>query len=239
MKLTLFIDTSLFGASLALCSLSGENPFWSDFYEQKGAADSAISKMLDEGLKRTNATIQDIHSVVVSHGPGSFTGIKVGLAWAYGFQAGHNSKMLGLSSLACGLEALSQNLSLANLAILIPISRREAFLCWREMNEIKFDSLTLGSLSAANTLDKLVQQGCSFALIGPGEPTIAWFNSMKIDAHTILITEFMRLAMQGMIRRAKGLGLSAFQDRPVEPYYFKRSSVEEKFDLLKDPSNGS
>ena len=92
MKLCLAIDTSLYGTSLALFDLAQKNTvLWQGVHAAKGAADAALARLLEEGLTHSNYTLSDINFIVVAQGPGSFTGIKVGLAWAYAFVRGRNS----------------------------------------------------------------------------------------------------------------------------------------------------
>ena len=73
------------------------------------AGDSSISRAeellpnIDRILTANRATKGDLTSIVVSTGPGSYTGIRVGLATAFGLRAALEVPCFGLTS----LEALS------------------------------------------------------------------------------------------------------------------------------------
>ena len=237
MTLTLFIDTTLSGAALALVSYEAVGKRVQPFVRiqaQKGAADSAICRMLAEGLSELGKEIHDIRSVVVSCGPGSFTGIKVGLAWAYGFQAARKDNVLvGLSSLAEGQAELARTHAPQKIVVLLPISRREAFLCSQdEEAKVCYASIVLFS-EAAETVLKAHSES-SFCLIATEFSLRDWFLKLGLRIREYAMAEFMQIAMDGLIAKAETLDLCSLQSRMILPAYFKKSTVEEKLNL-KDP----
>jgi tRNA threonylcarbamoyladenosine biosynthesis protein TsaB len=58
-------------------------------------------------LKSADVTIADLDGVAVSLGPGSFTGLRVGLAIAKGMCLGSGMNMVGVPTLDCIAESLS------------------------------------------------------------------------------------------------------------------------------------
>lgn len=58
-----------------------------------------IMVMIDELFKLTNTTINDIDKIAVSIGPGSFTGIRIGVAIAKGLASATNCKIVGVNEL--------------------------------------------------------------------------------------------------------------------------------------------
>ncbi len=91
--ITLAIDTSTAACTAALFD-GGRCVAQADELIGRGHAER-LAPMLDELLDGRNAD-----AILVGVGPGSFTGIRVGLAAASGLAIGWNSKLLGLSSLA-------------------------------------------------------------------------------------------------------------------------------------------
>jgi len=54
-----------------------------------------VGKYVEEGLKKTN---RPVRLVVVAIGPGSFTGLRIGLSYAQGFCFGKNIPIIGISN---------------------------------------------------------------------------------------------------------------------------------------------
>jgi len=61
--------------------------------------------IVDQILKNLNLKLEELDGIAVSVGPGSFTGIKIGMATAMGLSLSKNIPMVGISS----LEALAYN----------------------------------------------------------------------------------------------------------------------------------
>ena len=62
--------------------------------------------MIDKAFKTTNLSLKDMDLIVCDIGPGSFTGIRIGVATAKGFKDALNIPLIGISS----LEGLAYNL---------------------------------------------------------------------------------------------------------------------------------
>lgn len=65
-----------------------------------------LMPMIDNAFKKSNLHLKDIDLIVCDIGPGSFTGIRIGVATAKGFHDSLNIPLVGISS----LEALAYNL---------------------------------------------------------------------------------------------------------------------------------
>ena len=100
-QLAVFIDTSLKGICLGIADLdSSSNEFlWKFYNPSKFGSASVLTDALHTALFQLKCKAEDLRNVVVSVGPGSLTGIKVGLSWCYGLGvANPNTAYLGLSS---------------------------------------------------------------------------------------------------------------------------------------------
>ena len=58
-----------------------------------------LAKEIDECLKVNNITAKDVNKVVVTNGPGSYTGIRIGLTFAKVFASALNLELVLISSL--------------------------------------------------------------------------------------------------------------------------------------------
>ncbi|HWP79352.1 MAG TPA: tRNA (adenosine(37)-N6)-threonylcarbamoyltransferase complex dimerization subunit type 1 TsaB [Candidatus Acidoferrum sp.] len=60
-----------------------------------------LAPMLDELLRETGTTAGQIDLIAVTAGPGSFTGIRIGLATVKGFAFAHDTPCQAISTLSC------------------------------------------------------------------------------------------------------------------------------------------
>ena len=100
----LAFETSAKAASVALLEngkLLGES------YQNTGLTHSqTLLQMAEDMLKTCGKTPADIKAVAVASGPGSFTGVRIGVAAAKGFAWGGEIPCVGVST----LEAMAENL---------------------------------------------------------------------------------------------------------------------------------
>ena len=103
MKILAF-ETSAKAASVALMEngkLLGES------YQNTGLTHSqTLMVMAEDLLKACSLTAKDVEAVAVAAGPGSFTGVRIGVAAAKGFAWGGELPCYGVST----LEAMARNL---------------------------------------------------------------------------------------------------------------------------------
>ena len=100
-QLAIFIDTSLKGICLGIADLASRSDefLWKVYNPDKFGSASVLTDGLYKALSQLECKTEDLHNVIVSVGPGSFTGIKVGLSWSYGLGVTNpNTVYLGLSS---------------------------------------------------------------------------------------------------------------------------------------------
>lgn len=62
--------------------------------------------MLESGLEKSGYTIKDVELIAVTNGPGSFTGVRIGVSMVKGLAFGKNVPCVGVST----LESLAYNL---------------------------------------------------------------------------------------------------------------------------------
>ena len=60
---------------------------------------SALPLFIDEVIKRTNVSLTDIDAIAVSEGPGSYTGLRIGVAAAKGLCYALEKPLIGVSTL--------------------------------------------------------------------------------------------------------------------------------------------
>ena len=107
--------------------------------------------LIENLLKECNLTIDDIDGYVVSKGPGSFTGLRIGMATIKGMSFGNNKPYISISS----LDALAYNLISFN-GIICPIMdalRENVYTALYKNNNDNLEKITDYT---AMDIDKLV-----------------------------------------------------------------------------------
>ena len=105
MKILAF-ETSAKAASAAVMA---DGKLLAECYQNTGLTHSqTLMVMAQDLLKQLNLTAKDMDAVAVAAGPGSFTGVRIGVAAAKGFAWGRETPCVGtstLESMALGLGA--------------------------------------------------------------------------------------------------------------------------------------
>ena len=102
--LILAFETSAKAASVALF---GNGKLLGESYQNTGLTHSqTLMVMAEDMLKTARKTAQDVEAVAVAEGPGSFTGVRIGVAAAKGFAWGSGIPCYGVST----LEAMALSL---------------------------------------------------------------------------------------------------------------------------------
>ena len=110
----LAVDTTSNAASVALVE---DNVLVGEFVlNHKKTHSQEILPMIDEVLRRANCEVSDIDLFAAAKGPGSFTGLRIGIATIKGLAHSVNKPVIGISK----LEALAYNMPFCE-HIIVPI----------------------------------------------------------------------------------------------------------------------
>lgn len=107
----LAFDSSATAASVALCD---DNKVVAEFFTNTSLTHSkTLVPMIDAVLKNTDSTLSSVEAIAVSNGPGSFTGVRIGVAVAKGIGFGCDIPCVEVST----LESMAQNLVLTDCLV--------------------------------------------------------------------------------------------------------------------------
>jgi tRNA threonylcarbamoyl adenosine modification protein YeaZ len=120
----LAIDTS--GANQALVVLNGRLVVADDWVRRRG--DPPVLARLDQLVKRAGARPDDLEAVLAARGPGSFTGLRVGLALAAGLAYARHVPLY----LADSLPILARRASGDPVRVALRDAGRGEVYAWRE-----------------------------------------------------------------------------------------------------------
>ncbi len=131
----LAFDLSTVGSQIGLLRESDKKVFhFSKFDHSFG---SMIGDRVSQILKEEGIARSHVKKVLVQTGPGSFTGIKVGLSFAYGFVQGSHKPTTSI-----GYSALLQLASLyPNTPFVLPATRQTAYVSHLSNGKVHLDIL--------------------------------------------------------------------------------------------------
>jgi tRNA threonylcarbamoyladenosine biosynthesis protein TsaB len=100
----LAIDTS--GQNLGLALVKDDRAAFSILLKPGLKHGEILQNSVAEFLEKSDATLGDLRAIAVTLGPGSFTGLRIGLAAVKGYSYALNIPITGLSALEAGAHAI-------------------------------------------------------------------------------------------------------------------------------------
>jgi tRNA threonylcarbamoyl adenosine modification protein YeaZ len=121
----LIIDSASSSVMRIGVSLSNGDAPYLEMHDRFKYSES-IMTMIDEVLHRENLTLNSLKGIIISTGPGSFTGLRVGMAVAKGLAVSLKIPLLGISIFNAVVERIYANYK--ETAVVIPSRREEYYL---------------------------------------------------------------------------------------------------------------
>lgn len=170
----LAIDTSATAASVALCD---ENKLIGEFFiNTKLTHSRTLMPMVENLLSNTNMQTSDITAIAVNCGPGSFTGVRIGVAAAKGLAFADDLPCIEVST----LESLAYNMQSAKGIICSVMDARcsQVYNALFKCNGAKLERICDDrALSITELCDEL--KGFNERIILVGDGAELCYNAMK------------------------------------------------------------
>ncbi len=115
MTYILNIETATTNCSVSL-SKEGETFVLKEDYNNNYSHAERLHVYIDEVLKEANISIKDLHAVAISKGPGSYTGLRIGVSAAKGLCYALNIPLIAIPT----LEVLAQQINEKH-AVIVPM----------------------------------------------------------------------------------------------------------------------
>lgn len=141
MSITLVIDTSTSRTSVGI--VQEGVLMWSGFRDGATAHGPALPALVQEAI-----TGQSIDEVVVGMGPGPFTGLRIGIAFAQSFALARNISVRGV----CSLDAIAAQVDGKDFIITVDARRKEVYWA-RYRNGIRVGEPSVSFPSAVTGAD--------------------------------------------------------------------------------------
>lgn len=129
MNFDLIVDTSRKGISMALCA----DTVYEEIVDPSGKGE-ILSASLDSLLDKVGTTLDDVKRVMVTVGPGSFSGLRTGVAFCQGLCFSGKRNLYGVTT----LQALACFAGAADETVAVVIRARNGFWYLRLNNEESF-----------------------------------------------------------------------------------------------------
>jgi tRNA threonylcarbamoyladenosine biosynthesis protein TsaB len=177
-------------------------------------------------LSSNGYTINDVHLVVFTLGPGSFTGIRVGLAFCKGMNAGGNIPLVGVPT----LDVLASPFSFMEGYYLFPLidaKKGEVFSSMYHVSEGHVQRLTDYTSIKPERLTDVIKTPC--ICFGTGlslcEPLLSGMHDVLIIREGFSKISGEALIKEGLIRE------KILDKKSLEPIYCRKSEAEIKFNV--------
>ena len=221
--LTLAIDTATKVCTVALCR---DTKILAEYSINMGMTHSeGLLPQLDQLLARTGVKKEEIELLAVSMGPGSFTGLRIGLATAEAMAYSWQCYLHGVDT----LKALAYNIQLEG-RVLAPVldaqkgNFYQALYEWRAGELVELAPVAV--VSRERALERIALQGMPALLLGEYDKLV----KAGLPDFVQPAPEALRLPRASSVALAAKKDFDAANDKKIfglEPYYIRRSEAEE------------
>lgn len=186
MEKFLLIETSTDACSVALAE--GNRIIASDFIQEFKAHAKRLVPMIEALLQKTDTTLDQCCAVSVSEGPGSYTGLRVGVSSAKGICYGAGIPLLGVSTLDVLAQMGMENITCSN-AVIVPMldARRMEVYCAQYNAKGERISDVKAEILDENSFEEMFQKYDQVIFVGDGAGKFrSCLNESKLEKATIV-----------------------------------------------------
>ena len=187
--------------------------------------------LVDELSKFANMTINDVDAFACSIGPGSFTGLRIGMATAKAIAHVNDIPVIGVNS----LEALAANMNLCDKKIcsILDAPRNQVYTGRYHYEGTKLVEIKeIGIQPIDELLEELSQSGEEWILVGEAvykyEDKIREISNIEIPAASNNVTKAGSLCSVAKVKFDEGKDI--FNCYTVNPLYIRKSQAEEQYE---------
>jgi len=226
------IDSSSIVATIAVVN---EEKLMSEYIvNNKKNHSEKMMVVLKKVLGDLGITVNDLDVIAVAKGPGSFTGIRIGMACAQGMAHALNKPMIGVNT----LDGLAYNL-MGSKDLICPVinaQRQELYTSLYCYKDEKLERLWDYKLIKADKLaQELLSLNTKVVLLGDGVPIlkkalVKSHTSVEniVPAHPVFsMPRASSIAAAALREYGQGKAQDCFS---IKPFYIRKSNAEEKWE---------
>lgn len=207
----LSVDTSAATASVAI--VEDEKVIMEKFSQDQKTHSEKIVPLIDELLKETNFTLNDMDEFCVCTGPGSFTGIRIGVALIKGMAQALNKNVIGISS----LKGLIDSSSSDNVCAIIDALHDNVYAQYRIDNEY--------SVADCVNINELIQELKNKKITFVGNGILKYQDLLKKELNCEFEDKILSKASNIAVFACKN-NVSSQQPYEIVPVYLRKSQPE-------------
>jgi tRNA threonylcarbamoyl adenosine modification protein YeaZ len=183
--------------------------FASSEVTETGSRSTHAFEMIQEALRQAQAEREQVDCLAIGVGPGSYTGIRVAIAIAQGWQLARDVKLLGISSSECIAAQAAADGLLGRVAVVIDAQRKEFYLTVFDLGPNKMTEIEPLQLVSMDKVEERQKMGN--ILIGP--EIMRWFPHGR--------TLFPRATILGQLASRRSDFLAG---EKLEPTYLRETT---------------
>lgn len=216
----LSIETS--GKICAVALTEDNNLIKEEIIEDENTHSVKLMPLVDKLLKETKNSIKDIDLFACDIGPGSFTGIRIGVSTIKAFLDVTNKKAVGVSS----LEILAKNVEENGIVCSLIDAKNENIYCGifekdeeslKQVEELKFDNI-----NNIITFVKNINKKIFFV----GDGSIAYKDMIECELENAKVLEKSNLNARNIGKIAFERKNQAVDTNNLKPMYLRKSNAE-------------
>lgn len=182
-----------------------------------------IMPVIAQTLKEANLELKDIGLIVCDKGPGSFTGIRIGVATVMSFVDSLNLNAIGISSLECLLYNALNKTNASYVCSLIDAKNDNVYFELFAINNNMPTSIISADCKNINELITLLNGYDNICFVGDG--AVAHKSLLESDLNNVTFAEKNQISSYSL-----GLaGLNAYNSgrrNDLLPLYLRKSQAE-------------
>lgn len=221
--LILAMDSTAVAASVAL--LDNGAPLAAFHLNNGNTHSETLLPMVESVLRCTGKTVNDIDLFAVSAGPGSFTGVRIGVATVKGLAFGKRKPCVGVST----LEALAENL-VPTGGLLCPVMNARRGQVYNALFRVENGALTRLCPDRALSVEELEAELLTYSepvtLCGDGaEPVKNSFTKCDVALPPLTLIEQNAVSVALCAARMAKEGRTC-TDKELKPVYLRMPQAE-------------
>lgn len=223
------IDTSSMAASVAVIE---DNTLICEYtINTKKTHSQKLMPMIENMLKLSDLSVKDIDAVAICVGPGSFTGLRIGMATAKAIAHVNDVPVIGVNS----LEILAANMNLCDKKIcsILDAQRNQVYTGKYSYVDGKLVALgEIGIVPIVELLEEIKNSDEDYILVGEAvykyEEQIAEIANIQVPAASNNVTKAGSLCSVAKVKFDDKVDVHTCYD--INPLYIRKSQAEEQYE---------